>query len=38
VLEDDLDWGFSVGLGVNLFDYTGATDVAKARLRERAGF
>jgi hypothetical protein len=38
VLEEELDWGFSVGLGVNLFDYAGATDVAKARIRRRAGF
>ena len=38
VLGDDLDWGFSVGLGVNLGDYTGASDVAKARIKEKAGF
>lgn len=37
VLEDDLDWGFTVGVGLNLFDYTGATDVAKARLEAKAG-
>lgn len=38
VLDDELDWGFAVALGVNLGDYTGATDVARARIREKAGF
>jgi len=35
VLEDDLDWGFSVALGVNLFDYKGQGDIAKDRAKAK---